>query len=137
MARWEKSTVRLHGEPYLTRWFLCIGGWTLRLHKFHRGDDERAPHDHPWDFWTFPLRPYVEAVYEADLDTGVRLNRVPARRWSFRPAEYRHIVLEPAAGVWTIVVTKPKRRAWGFWPLKSMAPNTPPKRWFVPASEWK
>lgn len=46
------------GEPYLTRiWF-----WRLRLHIFHRGDADQDLHDHPWDFWTFPLTPYVEEV---------------------------------------------------------------------------
>ena len=29
----------------------------LYLHIFHRGDQDRCPHDHPWDFWTFPLVP--------------------------------------------------------------------------------
>lgn len=50
-----------HGTPYMTRaWF-----WRLRLHIFHRPDQDGDCHDHPWDFWTFPLWPlggYVEEV---------------------------------------------------------------------------
>jgi len=58
----EYSRVGLGETPYLDRYILYILGPTLRLHKFWRGDDDRAPHDHPWVFWTFPLRSYVETV---------------------------------------------------------------------------
>lgn len=43
---------------------LCHGLGRLRLHIFHRGDQDPDCHDHPWDFWTFPLTPYVEEVAE-------------------------------------------------------------------------
>lgn len=47
-----------HATPYMTRyWF-----GRLRLHIFHRGDQDPDCHDHPWDFWTFPLTSYVEEV---------------------------------------------------------------------------
>lgn len=46
--------------PYMTR--IWIG--RLRLHIFYRGDLDPDCHDHPWDFWTFPLTPYVEEVVE-------------------------------------------------------------------------
>jgi hypothetical protein len=89
--------------PYLTR--LIIG--RLRLHVFHRGDADPDPHDHPWDFWTFPLTPYVEEIATKGLEPVgeydpwasraivVTMARkiVPAFRWSYRPAEYTHRVL--------------------------------------------
>lgn len=47
--------------PYMTRyWF-----GRLRLHIFHRGDQDEDCHDHPWDFWTFPFHSYVEEVVES------------------------------------------------------------------------
>ena len=120
----ERSTVRLQGEPYLTRWIIYVGGRTLRLHKFHRGDDDRAFHDHPWPFWTFPLKTYSELVpglpYRASVVRGFRLH--------YRPAAYQHIVLGDGCPFYTIVVTGKRENAWGFWP-------EPGK--FVPWREWK
>lgn len=142
---WEKSTVRLQGAPYLTRWFLRICGWTIRLHRFHRGDDDRAPHDHPWDFWTFPLCcGYYELIGDEAKPRWVR-----GWRLHFRMAEFKHRVLDRPP-FYTIVVTKPQRREWGFWPNVSfdeaLADLKPGAimwadafmwRKFVPAKEWR
>lgn len=36
-------------SPYLTRWSLSLPfGWTLKLHKIMRADDDRCAHDDPW-----------------------------------------------------------------------------------------
>jgi hypothetical protein len=134
----ERSTVRLHGEAYLTRFILYIAGRTVRLHKFHRGDDERAPHDHPWDFWTFPLcGGYAELIPDFEFDSGFRLNWVPGWRWSFRPAKYQHIVVDPEKPFWTLVVTRVKSNGWGFWPSYWKPLDKERMRVFVPWREWK
>jgi hypothetical protein len=91
--------------PYLTRFWLG----RLRLHVFHRGDADPDCHDHPWNFWTFPLTSYVEEVVRGltigEINTGefradnwnggriVERKIVPALRWSFRAAEHTHRVL--------------------------------------------
>ena len=50
---------------YMTRvWF-----GRLRFHIFFRGDQDPDCHDHPWGFWTFPLRSYVEEVLEERVET--------------------------------------------------------------------
>lgn len=91
------------GTPYMTR--IWIG--RLRLHVFHRGDADPDCHDHPWDFWTLPLTPYVEEVAEPGLARNVQNTRlaavgdapimtvrvVRAFRLHFRPAEHCHRVL--------------------------------------------
>lgn len=90
--------------PYMTRiWF-----WRLRLHIFHRGDLDEDCHDHPFNFWTFPLTSYVEEVALPVRDTAMlgqpvpperfyKIQQiVPAFRWSFRPATHCHRVL----GAW-------------------------------------
>jgi hypothetical protein len=123
----ECSTITVNGVPYLTRYFLRVGGFTLRLHKFYKGDDDRAPHTHPWTFWTFPLcRGYWELVPcpYGSLST----NWVPGWRISRRPAEYQHIVIDPPKPFWTVVVTGRKSNSWGFYPTPDM---------FVPWREWK
>jgi hypothetical protein len=106
----EYSRVHVGDEPYLDRYILYIGGPTLRLHKFYRGDDDRAPHDHPWTFWTFPFRTYWEKVCRED--GSWYWNRVRAWTFNRRPATYRHIVVNAGPGpymstgpFWTFVVT--------------------------------
>jgi hypothetical protein len=136
----EYSRVGLGETPYLDRYIAYIGGPTLRLHKFWRGDDDRAPHDHPWRFWTFPLTSYVEMVeqWDGDEDYGEwlpgwkRFDRVVrAFRIHYRPAKYRHVVLGQLRKLnkpfWTFVVTCSVENGWGFWPT----PTT-----FVPWREW-
>ena len=115
----EFSPVSIDAGPYLDRWILYLGFGCLRLHKFYRGDDNRAPHDHPFSFWTFPLKSYREHVYD---ETGFVESRVVrALRVHYRPATFRHIVTGrddwKRGPFWTIVwATKPKRQ-WGFWPF--------------------
>lgn len=111
----------------------------LRLHIFWRGDGDPDPHDHMWDFWTFPLVSYVERVWSdgASEDRLVRFCRLHRR-----PAELRHLVLGKfspmnsssalligshgvcrritrlgvgSGAVVTIVWRGRKRRDWGFW----------------------
>lgn len=109
--------------PYMTR--VIVG--RLRLHIFHRGDEDPDPHDHPWDFWTFPVTSYVE---EVTTDVGVfatiyarRRQLVRAFRLHHRPAEHMHRVLGRWSGchddirpgrIVTVVWLGRSRRAWGF-----------------------
>ena len=115
-----------HATPYMTRYW--IG--RLRLHIFHRGDQDPDCHDHPWDFWTFPFTSYVEEVPLPNrLEGGYDLYRrvVPAWRWSFRPATHTHRVLGRYAGfrdkgvpavdsrpIVTLVWRGKDERKWGF-----------------------
>ena len=82
--------------PYRTKIQLPFG-W--RLHKFHRADEDRAWHDHPNHFWTYPFTSYWEELL--DPKTGKRvLNLVKARRWHYRPAFYIHRLLGSAGTDW-------------------------------------
>jgi hypothetical protein len=130
-SRWgfESSRVNHAGTPYLDRWILYVFPVTLRLHRFWRGDDDRAPHDHPWFFITFPLRTYVEKVFEP---FGATLYRsVSAFLPHFRAAKFRHIVVGRADGskepFWTLVLSGQRARKWGFWYRNAT---------FVPYNEW-
>lgn len=109
---WGKSVIYgkedEHATPYMTRYW--IG--RLRLHIFHRGDQDPDCHDHPWDFWTFPFTSYVEEValprretiYPGKPDMPPRFYKhrqiVRAWRWSFRPATHTHRVLGRWTGRW-------------------------------------
>lgn len=100
------------------------------FHIFYRGDSYDVPHDHPWDFWTFPFVTYVEEVYEPST-RKFRYNVVKSWRWHFRNAEYSHRILGRWSGqdtrhgftypqtcpgrIYTYVRYGKKRRQWGFW----------------------
>lgn len=137
----EHSTIAINDRPYMTRWILYFGPIGFRLHKFYRGDDDRAPHDHPFWFITIPLgQGYYEKVYNhADRATrllGVwvpRFNYVPAWRPQFRGSDYKHIVVgthptAPSDPFWTFCIFGFVHPGWGFWP-------TPGE--FIPWQEWK
>lgn len=64
-------------------------------------------HDHPWSFWAVILW----GGYWEFTSKG-RAWRGPLSVL-FRPAEYKHNVQTRTAN-WSIILTGPKRRAWGF-----------------------
>ncbi len=109
-----------HWTPYLTRVFLTPrtrwGG--LYLHIFHRGDQDRHVHDHPWTFWTFPLNSYLEVVRHLQQGTML-VGCVERFKWHRRSAEHAHRVMGPARKgqrkIVTLVWHGPKERSWGFW----------------------
>jgi hypothetical protein len=120
-------------NKYLTR--LNVG--RLCLHIMWRGDGDQDCHDHPWDFWTFPLVNYVEV--RAHLETNeqgflypVFTSQVVSRfKWHYRPCTYTHRVVgkwlgkgtaHPNAypgygpGIIVTIIWKSKvKRAWGFF----------------------
>ncbi len=127
--RWgfDRSCVYVDGEKYLDRWILYVCGCTLRLHKFYRGDDDRASHTHPWWFITFPLGGYLERRYYHGYWLGHRW--VEAFRFHYRPANFEHYVVRGEKPTWwTIVITGPKRDTWGFYPEQNK---------FVRWTEWE
>lgn len=90
-----------------------LWGW-YRLHIFLRGDHDRAWHDHPHHFWTFPFRSYWEEVL--DTDTGkITVNKVKSWRWHYRSAEYSHRLVTVPWPTVTVVREAEDYREWGFW----------------------
>lgn len=95
--------------PYMRRWVLDFGAFALRLHRWESSDDHRAFHDHAWNFWTFVLRgSYVDVS-----DRGKDVLRAGSLR--YRPATHRHTVKILQPGTWTLVLSGPVIRRWGFW----------------------
>lgn len=104
-------------EVYLERWHifprnpLC----NIYLHRFHRSDDDRALHDHPWISCSLiVLGSYIEhriaagGIYHCDKRrTGDLV---------FRSARSAHRIEIPKneGTVWTVFFTGPRVRAWGF-----------------------
>ena len=94
---------------YLRRWTLEFWWFSIRLHHWMHSDDSRAFHDHPWWFVTFVLKGgYTDVSPKGE-------ERIIAPTICYRPAEHAHTVKVFPGGCWTLVVTGPKVRRWGFW----------------------
>lgn len=119
------------GGAYLRRWYLIPRNPFINvyLHHFLSSDDDRALHDHPWWFVSLILRGgYIEMGESAEgkmtalCRTAVTDIRSPfwRRCIAFRPATHQHRVVlattdERDLPCWTLIVTGPRRRLWGFW----------------------
>lgn len=124
-------------NPYLLRWFLIPKNrfFNIYLHKFCRSDDDRALHDHPWS-WNISI--LLRGHYIEHMAGGKSKVRRPGLkglifRWGTTPHrvelyfEYELGPVKPThtlpglpihitgeAPVWTIFITGPKVREWGF-----------------------
>lgn len=121
--------------PYLRRWAVQAGLFSVRVHHFYRSDDERAFHDHPWWFVTLVLKGGYTDVSEYETSICSRcvtpdpdcyichgetlkvetLDHLGVGSVRYRPALHQHTVRVDPGGVWTVIVTGPNRRTWGFW----------------------
>ncbi len=108
-----KVIVNCERKPYLYRWYVVKRErFALFIHRFVRSDEDRALHDHPWDFIVIPIwRGYLE-----HNDRGV--TRVyPIIGTRFRRCTYRHRVeLIEEKRAWSLFIRFRYTRTWGFWP---------------------
>lgn len=101
----------------------------LYVHQFLRDDDDRALHDHPWWSVSLTLRGAYCEVLPIDQEQPCSLDfsselfparlRVVTRKpgaLTFRSASMRHrIMVGSSSGAWTLFLTGPRLRDWGFW----------------------
>lgn len=104
-------------RPYLRRWWIIPRNtiFNIYLHEFLRDDDDRALHDHPWFNLSILLRgDYVEwrALRGTDrLRPRIRyVGAVIARS----PWTSHRISLLRGRPCWTLFITGPRLRQWGF-----------------------
>ncbi len=117
-------------NPYLLRWHVIPRNrfFNIYLHKFLRDDDDRALHDHPWPSCSIILK----GGYIEHLPAGIQKIRrcfIPY----FRQARQAHRIelirsfwcvsdsrvarpdnTSPALSTWSLFITGPKMREWGF-----------------------
>ncbi len=95
--------------PYMRRWALNFGFFSLRIHHWYSSDDPRYFHDHPWWFVTL----VISGSY-TDVSTIGNEPMTPGTI-RYRPALHRHTVSVSDGGCWTFMITGPTIRKWGFW----------------------
>ena len=131
---WRKhSTVGSHGTSFrpgpgpMKKEIICWGGveqeievpprslpcqpmfWLCEGCGARVADDDRHHHDHPMDFISLILRGgYVEHR------PGMPPRRCPPGSVVVRRAEDLHYLKLIAGSAWTLVLTTPRRRKWGF-----------------------
>lgn len=99
----------------MRRWWVIPRNrlFNVYLHHFLRSDDDRALHDHPW--WNLSILlsgRYVEHTISAG-GINVRTERREGET-KFRPAAAAHRIELIDGPCWTLFVTGPMIRSWGF-----------------------
>lgn len=104
-----------HEDPYMRRWWVIPRNrvFNVYLHHFLRSDDDRALHDHPW--WNLSILlagRYVEHTISAG---GInRRTERQAGQMKLRGAKAAHRIELVDGPCWTLFITGPTLRSWGF-----------------------
>lgn len=99
--------------PYMRRWHLVprTAEHNVYLHQFVGDDDPRALHDHPWRSVSLMLRGRAREVLQ-----GGDVRELVAGDIVFRQPTHRHrMELVGGEPAWTLFITGPAERSWGFW----------------------
>jgi len=112
---------RIIGDNYLTRWHLVPRNrlFGIFLHRFTGSDDDRAAHDHPWPSVSILLKGTIREHIQVHPPIGVPAVFTcwyPRRfRPVFRSARHSHIIKLEGEVAWTLFLTGPVLRHWGYW----------------------
>jgi len=100
--------------PYLRRWWLIPRNnlFNIYLHQFLRSDDDRALHDHKYINLSWLLEgEYIEHTIAQGGVHHQRKFRAGDKRMRWPTTAHRIEVNDPC---WTLFVTGPSVREWGF-----------------------
>lgn len=98
-------------NPYMFRWWIIPRNrwFNIYLHHIVRDDDDRALHDHPWVNISIVLKGgYLEVM------PGVAKWRAPGSVVFRRPKSAHRLVVGPGGSCWSLFITGPRVREWGF-----------------------
>lgn len=101
--------------PYLKRWWLIPRNrlFNIYLHQFLRSDDDRALHDHPWPNVSILLK--GEYTEHTILRGGINVRKIyKGGAVKFRRAIAAHRIELHAGECWSLFITGPVIRSWGF-----------------------
>ena len=106
-------------RPILWRWWLLPRNrlCNIYFHMMLADDDDRALHDHPYWSLSLNLSRNVGEVYQRDPPHGAqRMRWFGLGQWVWRSPTFAHrLVLRPASIGYTLFLTGPRIRDWGFW----------------------
>lgn len=108
-------------DSYLRRWYVIPRNrwFNLYLHNIRRSDDDRALHDHPWWNCSIILKgAYVEIVPTRGATTVSKYRATGSVTFRAARDSHRLVITDKSGPVWTLFITGPKLRRWGFWCTK-------------------
>ncbi len=100
-----------HDAPYLRRWWVIPRNrwFNIYLHQILASDDDRALHDHPWVNCSIILKGRYREI------TPTKVSERRAWRPVLRRAVAAHrLVILPGESCWSLFITGPIVRQWGF-----------------------
>lgn len=114
------------GDPYLTRFYVFPKGPRTRdntdgvtpdapfavfIHFFHRSDEDREKHNHPWKESVSLI---LTGGYREEREDGL-YTRKPGDINVIRSTDYHRVdLLTPKKGCWTLFVAGKNISSWGF-----------------------
>ena len=117
-------------DPYLLSWWVIPRNrfFNIYLHQILKDDDDRALHDHPWWNISFVLKGRLREVMPNDkarrlkrfwpyLRRAKALHRLEVIEGPWELVSYKkgHAKIAfPKHPVWTLFITGPRVRDWGF-----------------------
>ena len=104
-------------NPYLYRWWAIPRNpvFNVYLHCTVRDDDDRALHDHPWPSVSLCLDGHLAEVYRKRGVERIRDFHPGDIVWRGPWARHRLFLPNGSTHAWTLFVTGPRIREWGFW----------------------
>lgn len=117
--------------PYMLRWHIIKRNrvFNVYLHNVLRDDDDRALHDHPWPSLSICLDGHLAEYYlTGDVQ---RFRDFHPGDIVWRGARFAHRLYLPGEikDAWTLFITGPRIRTWGFYCPQGWARNG----WNAPA----
>lgn len=106
-------------DPYLLRWWVIPRNpiFNVYIHLFLRSDDDRALHDHPW----MNVSILLDGSYREHLADRVVERRAGAVVFRLSGKTSHRIELHQGP-CWTLFLTGPRYREWGFHCLRGWVP---------------
>ena len=121
-ARPPDLTIYRQGERYLQRWWLVPRvphRGRAYLHRFVQEDERYGLHDHPWDSASLMVRGTCREHWRrtGDEPGPAHVTVLGPGNVALRPAEHAHRIepLPARSEAWTVFVSVPRVREWGFW----------------------
>jgi hypothetical protein len=131
IAEWliarAKRTPYFHLEGYMNRWWLlpyAKNRPAVRIHEILRSDDDRAFHDHPWNYITVILKGgywEVRPQFESGIYKGnTRIYYPPGSVLVRKATDWHRLEVPEGTVATTLFVTFALRQKWGFMPQPEM-----------------
>jgi hypothetical protein len=123
-ARPPHFTIGNASSVYMRRWYVIPRNrlFNIYLHEIRRSDDDRALHDHPWVNVSIVLKGRYREIMPLTPPTEDHTLPYQIEKWRTRgsivlrrPTAAHRLEIEDGKPCWSLFITGPNVRTWGFW----------------------